>query len=418
MKVLGIIAEYNPFHNGHKIAIQKLKEKTGSDYVVIVMSGDYTQRGCPAIFDKMLRTKMALSCGADLVIELPVYYSTGSAEYFAGGAVSILNGLGCVDFLGFGSESDDIEGMSKAAEILANEPADLSNKIKEYVKNGESYAAARSKALSEIAELDGQSLSLPNDILGTEYIKALFMQKSSITPVSIKREGAGYHDHTTEEKLSSAESIRALLEDRDFPLSSDESSTYRVLSQNVPEEVFSVIENYFKNSDKSIMTIDDFTTLLHYKLIMLKNEGYTAFADVSSDFSDKIVANLKNFTNISDFTMHLKSKDIAYTRISRALLHILLDIKAENLSEYAGDKTAFTSYARILGLNKNASTLLKKIQECSRIPVISRLSDSVKVLDDMQLRLLNETICASNIYDLVLGKTDINEYSKSVITLQ
>lgn len=418
MKVLGIIAEYNPFHNGHEYAIQKLKKKAGSDYVVIVMSGDYTQRGCPAIFDKMLRTKMALSCGADLVLELPVYYSTGSAEYFAGGAVSILNGLGCIDFLGFGSESDDIEGMSKVAKILANEPAELSDKIKEYVKAGESYAAARSKALSEITGLDGDSFSMPNDILGTEYIKALFLQKSSITPVSIKREGAGYHDSVAEGTLSSAESIRAFLEGKDYYLSSDEVADSPVLSQNVPGEVYSIIEDCLKNSNKSIMTIDDFSKLLHYKLIMHKNEGYTAFADVSSDLSDKIVANLRSYRKISDFTMLLKSKDIAYTRISRALLHILLDIKAENLAEYAGDKTSFTSYARILGLNKNASPLLKKIQECSRIPVISRLADSVKILDDMQLRLLNETVRASNVYDLILGKTDINEYSKSVITLQ
>ncbi|WP_026494808.1 nucleotidyltransferase [Butyrivibrio sp. WCD3002] len=418
MKVLGIIAEYNPFHNGHEYAIRALKEKTASDYVVVVMSGDYTQRGCPAIFDKMLRTKMALSCGADLVLELPVYYSTGSAEYFAGGAVSVLNGLGCVDFLGFGSETDNLLGMSKAAELLANEPLELSDKIKEYVKSGMSYAAARARALSEITGLDTDSFSAPNDILGTEYIKALILQGSSIKPVSIKREGAGYHDTDAEGTLSSAESIRKLLEGSDILENDNGQSVLSVISQNVPEDVFSIIKNHLTNNEKAIMTVDDLSCFLHYKLLLHKNSGYTAFADVSSDLSDKIAANLKDYKQISAFIIKLKSKDIAYTRISRALLHILLDIKAENLSEYAGDKTEFTSYARILGLNKNASPLLKKIQECSRIPVISRLSDSVKVLDDMQLRLLNETLLASNIYDLALGKTEFSEFSKSVITLQ
>ncbi len=433
MNTLGIIAEYNPFHKGHRYALEKLKKKVNADYVVVVMSGDYTQRGCPAIFDKYTRTRMALSCGADLVLELPIYYSTGSAEFFAGGAVSILNALGCIDYLGFGSESDDIDSLITVAHMLADESDELSSLIKDNVKAGMNYAAARANALSELNGIDASVISASNDILGSEYIKALKIQNSPITPVCIKRSGAGYHDAATTDasEFASAEAIRGIIHDslkeaQSVGSNPDTTSNISVeisraidsISELIPLECFGVLKDSIKSNTLNTIDENAYSQLLFYRLLADRESGYTRYVDVNRNLSDKILSVLYKFENYSDFISLLKTKEITYTHISRALLHIMLGLTDRHLEEYTADRSAFVSYARILGLRTDASPLLKKIQECSRIPVISRLADSVKTLDDMQLRLLNETVRASNVYDLILGKTDINEYSKSVITLQ
>ncbi|WP_044957240.1 nucleotidyltransferase [Butyrivibrio sp. LC3010] len=415
MKTVGIIAEFNPFHKGHEYLIRALKEQTGSDYAVIIMSGDFTQRGAPAIFDKYTRTKMALSCGADLILELPIYYSTSSAEFFAGGAISILDKLDCIDYLGFGSESGNIEALQKISTVLANEPSDFSAMIKENLKSGKNYAVARAAALSAYLGEDASFLSEPNDILGTEYIKALTIQKSSMVPFCIKREGASYSEDTISDNpdvFASAKALRSLIEDN-----ADISASVNNLKSQLPTGVFDLLKELCESKALKICTPDNFSTLLHYKLISEKNAGFDKYLDVSSDFSDKINANIRSFSSITGFTDKLKSKDLTYTRISRALLHILLGLTKENMSLYVKDKDSFTSYARILGLNKNASPLLKKIQECSRIPVISKLSDAYKALSEEEYSLLSETIVSSNIYDLINSRETINEYAKTLITI-
>ncbi|WP_035772378.1 nucleotidyltransferase [Butyrivibrio sp. VCD2006] len=413
MKTVGIIAEFNPFHKGHEYLIRTLKKETGSDYAVIVMSGDYTQRGAPAIFDKYTRTKMALLSGADLVLELPIYYSTSSAEFFAGGAISILNGLSCVDYLGFGSESGDLKSMQKIAGILAEEPSDFSTILKESLKSGKSYAAARSAALSSFAGTNSSIISNPNDILGTEYIRALLLQGSNIEPISIKRIGAGYNDDTLSndsDAFSSAKAIRSALESCE-----DVTSDLDTIMSKLPIEVYKLMARMNSQGNLQTTSCDDFSELLHYKLLSEKSSGFDKYLDVSPDLSDKIIRRLSEYTTFSEFVMKLKSKDLTYARISRALLHILLNMTSEKMNIYTNDRKNFLSYARILGFNKSASPLMKKIQECSRIPVISKLSDSYKALDADSYMLLSETIAASNIYDLIRGADIINEYAKQVI---
>ncbi len=472
MNTLGIIAEYNPFHKGHSYALEKLKKKVNADYVVVIMSGDYTQRGCPAVFDKYTRTRMALSCGADLVLELPIYYSTGSAEYFAGGAVSILNALECIDYLGFGSESDDIDSLSRIATILANESDDLSALIKEKIKAGMNYAAARALSLSELNSIDTGIISASNDILGTEYIKALRIQSSSIKPVCIKRTGAGYHDaaSTDSTEYASAEAIRGIIYNNTIAsqetgiihnsiiasqetdsihnsiIASQESDSipddmakainaikipsnkemYKSalhhgidsISDLIPAECIAVLKDSLSNGSLSAVTADDFSHLLFYRLLAERSSGYSRYVDVTESLSDKIRSVLYSFESFEDFISLLKTKDITYTHISRALLHILLGLTDEHLAEYTADRSAFISYARILGLRKSASPLLKKIQECSRIPVISRLSDSEKALNETQLRLLNETLTSSDIYNLIYSNAHpVSEYKRTIITL-
>ena len=210
--VTGIIAEYNPFHNGHAYQIQKARELTGCDFVVVVMSGDFVQRGAPALFDKYTRTKMALLGGADLVLELPVWASSASAEFFAAGAVSVLEGIGCTDFLCFGAEDEKLSKMQKAVELLANENTEFQKQLRDVLKTGLSFPAARKQALSGfLTEEESSILDKPNNILGIEYLKALKAKNSSIEPVIVKREGQGYHGQELSHGFASASGIRSAL---------------------------------------------------------------------------------------------------------------------------------------------------------------------------------------------------------------
>lgn len=409
MNTLGIISEYNPFHKGHEYCIKTLKKKCNADFVVVIMSGDYTQRGCPAIFDKHTRCAMALAGGADLVLELPIYYSTGSAEFFAGGAVSILNGLGCIDYLGFGSESDDISSMEKIARILVDEPIEFTTALKENLKSGKSFAVARAEALKACSDIDSNISNTPNDILGIEYIKAILLQGSSIKPVSIKRMGAGYHDDSIDDSFASATAIRNLIEAQGkAALSKDD------LSSLIPSEALNALFDENEKSTSPVITADDFSTLLHYKLLSEKNNGFEQYLDVTREISDKIISHINDYKDFSSFVSELKTKELTYTRINRALLHILLNITKKNMEMYSPSRTDFVSYARILGFRKDASELMKTIKETATTPVISRLSDAYSQTSYFQMQLLNETISASNIYDLV-RHNEINEYSKKPI---
>ena len=227
MKTAGIIAEYNPFHTGHEYQINYIKEKLRTDYVVIAMSGDFVQRGTPALFSKYVRAEMALRSGADLVLELPVSISSASAELFARGGVQLLDGLGVTDILCFGSECGDTDALMELAKILADEPEDFQTALRRNLKNGMTFPKARSMALSAVfpeSEKYQQLLSSPNNILGIEYCKAILRENSSISPVSIKREGNDYHENTlSENHFPSASAIRNAILDFNAPPIRDSS---------------------------------------------------------------------------------------------------------------------------------------------------------------------------------------------------
>ncbi|MCF0149353.1 MAG: nucleotidyltransferase, partial [Clostridium sp.] len=210
MNITGIITEYNPFHNGHLYHLNTAKKATNCDAVVCIMSGNFVQRGEPAIIDKWKRAEMALLNGVDLIIELPAFYAVSSAEFFAKGAVNILDRLGVVDNIFFGSECGDIDLLYKIARILTNEPKELKLKIKENLKSGITYAKAREKALINILNEDSlnEVLLNSNNILGIEYIKAILKSNSNITPLTMKREGSKYNDKELNTIFSSATSIR------------------------------------------------------------------------------------------------------------------------------------------------------------------------------------------------------------------
>lgn len=426
MKTVGIIAEYNPFHNGHLYQLKKAKEITGADFAVVVMSGDFTQRGTPAVFDKYTRCRLSLLAGADLCIELPVVYATASAELFAKGAVSLLSALG-VDALCFGSECGEIAPLQKIASLLFAEPPAYKEALNKALKEGLSFPSARALAVRECAHagsLTGMDaaasdiLASPNNILGIEYLKALLaLEKNgqhAPVPYTIKREGDGYLSHTlSEESFCSAMALRK-------GIAEENPDLLRYVPESIRQEFADTCQT------KSSLCSDDFSGMLFYKLLSEKDTGYDAYLDVSSDLSDKIRKNLASFTTFSAFCEgSLKSKDITLTRVYRSLLHILLSIKKEDLP-------AAAPYARILGF-REASIEVFGCLSRENVPLLSRLKDASSLLSPEALSCLSKDIFAAHLYEHVrmqhmlhkphmlhMQKDDcpfVSEYSRPVIRI-
>jgi len=391
MKINAIIAEYNPFHNGHKYQLADAKKKTGADYTIIAMSGNFMQRGAPALVEKYTRAKMALENGADLVLELPLCYAASSAEYFATGAVTLLDKLGVVNYLCFGSECGDINILGEIAQILLQEPDEFSCALRRLLQQGLSYPTARTQALlvySPSLSSHKDVLASPNNILGIEYLKALLHRKSTIVPFTTKRVGSDYHDKRFGEYQCSALAIRQAL------LSGQEIS---VLSDQMPESAYELLREALLQA--APMYSNDFSALLHYKLLMESDAGYSQYADISSDLSDRIRKNLYRFIDFHSFCQLLKTKDMTYTRISRCLLHILLDMKKNDLTDYK--QLDYVPYARVLGFRKAAAPLLGAIKEHSSIPLVTKLADAEGQLKPEAYQMLQRELRQGSIYESV-----------------
>lgn len=419
MKTVGIIAEYNPFHNGHLYQLKKAKEITGADFAVVVMSGDFTQRGTPAVFDKYTRCRLSLLAGADLCIELPVVFATASAELFAKGAVSLLSALG-VDALCFGSECGEIAPLREIASLLFAEPPDYKEALNKALKEGLSFPSARAAAVRKCAHAGSLSaasdiLGSPNNILGIEYLKALLaLEKNgqhAPVPYTIKREGDGYLSHTlSEESFCSAMALRK-------GIAEENPDLLRYVPESIRQEFADTCQT------KSSLCADDFSGMLFYKLLSEKDAGYDAYLDVSSDLSDKIRKNLASFTTFSAFCEgSLKSKDITLTRLYRSLLHILLSIKKEDLP-------AVAPYARILGFREASFEVFGCLSK-ENVPLLSRLKDASSLLSPEALSCLSKDIFAAHLYEHVrmqhmlhklhMQKDDcpfVSEYSRPVIRI-
>ena len=392
MKTVGISAEYNPFHNGHAYHIQKAKELTGADYCVVVMSGDFVQRGMPALMDKYLRATCALAGGADLVLELPVCYAVSSAEYFATGAVALLDQLGIVDSLCFGSECGDIDVLTKFAEELLSESPSFKKELDHRLRLGYSYPQSRNAALEASApHLTAYTnvLSTPNNILGIEYCKAILALESHIVPCTLKRAGASYHDNSLESSFCSAQAIRESLRQSQIP---------QTVSRQVPAYAREIAENAYLKSFPIFS--DDISLLVHYSLLSRNAFGYTDYPDIDKELSDRIRKQLPKYHDFESFCELLKSKNRTYVRISRSLLHILLDIRTEDFARYQKEGPVF--YARMLGFRESAAPLLSAIKEKSGIPLLSKLADAEKPLAPTALSMLEKDIYASHIYQSVV----------------
>lgn len=416
MKTVGIIAEYNPFHNGHAWQIAKAKELTGAAYCIVVMSGNFVQRGAPAVMDKGLRTKAALLGGADLVIELPVHYACASAEYFASGAAALLDRLGVCDALCFGSESGDLEALNGLCDALLTETETYQALLRKHLSAGASYPQAREAALRGSFPWLAESLPLlrsPNNILGLEYLKALKKRSSFIRPVTILRRGSGYHDGGLHENdYASAFAIRKAF--------TDERGIY-ACRQQVPPAVYELFAESFGKTFPVLP--GDFSPLLFYKLIESLRDGFTEYFDIDGAFSDRICRLFPACMDGMDFDAFcelLKTKNTTYTKVARNLLHILLNIKQADMEAFCGED--FVCYARMLGFKKKSAPLLSAIRAGSSIPLVSKLADARQsITSENGLKMLEQNIQADHIYATVLqhkfGRGFQNEYQRQLVIL-
>ena len=427
MKVVGIIAEYNPFHNGHKYQLEELRKKTGADYIIIAMSGNFLQRGVPALCDKYARTKMALSCGADLVLEIPALWATASAEYFAKGGVTLLKNTGVVTHLGFGVETDHLEGLKEIASILKNEPQYYKDELAFALREGCSFPSARKKAVKSMLYVTGSDMSKeeidslldsPNNILAIEYLKTL---PDYISPVCIHRKGAGYHDTEIDTPYPSASAIRSVLFRKDM-LSEEANFTDTInieelLSEAMPQDSLDILNE--RISQNALMDTEDISEILGYRLLSQAGYGFEDFADCTLDFSNKIMNHLKDYTCFDAFCQDLKSKDLTYTRICRNLLHILLDIRSKDYEH--GAVCGYVPYLRMLGFRKDSSELLSAIKEKAYVPLISKVADADTLLTPECYQVFAKDISVSSIYQQLLttrkGLPVANDFTQPIVIL-
>lgn len=413
MKTVGLITEYNPFHNGHAYHIEKAKMLTGADRVIVVMSGDFVQRGAPAVMPKHLRTESALLSGASLIIELPVCFATGSAEYFAQGSISLLNQLGCIDSICFGSECGDLHLLKEIAQILADEPIEYQTALKQALKEGASFPAARQEALNIYSDKYSEILASPNNILGIEYLKALAKIHSKMEPFTIKRIGAGYHDMDIDGQFSSATAIRSDIYQLADVNSSSENLPLTHIQTQVPSSCHELMKKNYQT--RYPVKADDFSLLLKAKLLSETAGSLSHYLDMSPELANRILRLRNDYLSFEQFCDLLKTKELTRSRISRSFIHVLLGITNDWLTAMK----APAPYARILGFRRDHADLLGILKRTSDIPLIT--SPARAVLADTAYQMLELDIYASDLYESVItdlyGTPFHNELTKQIIKI-
>ena len=427
MKVTGIIAEYNPFHNGHAYQIQKAKEKSQADYIIVAMSGNYVQRGAPALLDKFSRTQAALNNGADFVFEIPSLWASASAEYFAAAGISLLHAVGCVDTVSFGCETTDLSLMIKAAQLFAQEPPEYVSLLTDYLKQGFPFPSAREKAVISYFKRQKEDLPVadlssllhePNNILALEYMKHLIRNNLPITPLPILRQGSGYHDTNTGEGFCSATAIRTLCLEQHAKESRQDNLKQIKLNtilRYVPKETAELLFH----PDSCFLTENDFSATLYYKLLSEKEKGFAEYADSSLELSNRICRRLSDFREYEDFCKLLKSKEVTYTRISRLLLHILLNHRQ---SDYERTKEiGYIPYLRLLGFRKDASPLFTEMKKHALVPLITKPAGAVSLLNQDAYALFEQDVFASDLYYGISrqknGFLQKSEYQRGIVVV-
>lgn len=406
--ILGIISEYNPFHNGHLHHLELSKQITKTSFSVAVMSGNFIQRGDTSIVDKWTKAEMALKNGIDLVLELPTVYATSSAENFADGAIKILNSLGVVDYVSFGSEIGEITPMNDIAEILYNEPKELSNLIKSQLRSGLSYPKAREIAVSQFF---GSSmkytdiLTNPNNILGVEYLKALKRQKSNITPLTIKRDYSDYNSKKEKKGIASATAIRTMIKNN------------KNVHYVVPLETYELLDNCIKQ-EKIVKDLSVFERQIIYKLRGMSLDEIRKLPDVSEGLENKIKFACLATNSLDELIEEVKSKRYTQSRIQRILLYALLNITEKDMIN--SKKT--TPYVRVLGFNKHGKRIISAIAASN--PKLNIIVSVKKFMNSSgntaQKAMLEKDILATNVYTLGYKYDSIGnlDYTKKVIEIK
>lgn len=414
MKAVGLVTEYNPFHNGHLYHLNKAMELTGADISVAVMSGDFVQRGEPAVLDKYTRTSMALNSGVNLVVELPVNYAVSSAENFAAGALKVLDYIKA-DSIAFGSESGDIERLSKLAHVLCDNEDTLYKEISKYTANGISYAAARQKTVEKLTDKDTAAiLTSSNNILAVEYLKAIIKNNYAIKPYTVQRQGDAYNDTDIRSDYASATALRGNLK-------ADNISKY------IPVKAGLIL-----SSNTNYIYPDDITEALFTRLLDIlfassydKNvfiENVMKYPDVNKEIAGRLYKSAMDMItrtvlqgaeskdngvfSFGSLCEHIKTKEVPLSRIKRALVRITLGLDKKHMEKYSN-----APYIRVLGFDKKGQEYLSYIRKTVEVPLITKTADYKEMLLD--------DIHAANIYNMIVaGKYGVKEqgdYVKSPI---
>ncbi len=380
MSIAGIIAEYNPFHNGHAYHIAKTRER--ADHVICILSGHFTQRGEPAIADKWLRTRLALTGGADVVIELPFLFAVQSAEGFAAGAVRILDALNSIDFLSFGTECVNQELLLQCAHILAEEPPAFQCALKDSLNIGLPFPRARERALSFVIQKDlSDLLAGSNTILALEYLKALLRLHSPLVPLAIKRAGGAHMDDTLYTDCSSARSIRSQLHAKGL--------CPEVLN-NVPA-CCAPLYHFM-----SPVSSEAYFKLLMFRLRSMQLAELSAIADMTEGLEYRIDRFAQSAQTLEQLIGQVKTKRYTHTRISRVLLYCLFGITKETVCQ--ANTGVFPLYARILGYRKKKEALVSRLCQNASIPVLMKASNFT------ENQMLHYDHAASDVYAVLHKK--------------
>jgi len=372
--ITGIITEYNPFHKGHEYHLKKAKSDTNADGIVCVMSGNFMQRGIPGIIDKWKRAEMAIENGVDLILELPLVYSISSAEHFAFGSVSLLNSLGIVDHLYFGSEEGSIDTLDNIAKTLVSEPYEYKNLLKKNLKSGLPFHLSRANALNGYLNSDNvlNVLSNSNNILGIEYIKALTTLNSLMIPRTLKRKGASYNDNNLNSSFSSATSIRKHLKE----------NSLSELIDILPKASYDILYS-LSSSNYPFIFEDDMFKYIKYKLFT-NEKSLLKLPDISEGLENKILKEVLNASSLNELILNSKSKRYTYTRINRILTQSFLNLEDFDLFNLSKSPAP---YARVLGFNSIGRNMLKNIKTKGNINIITKVPKN-NLCDHMKIDIL------------------------------
>ena len=409
-RVLGIVAEYNPFHNGHLYHIKESIEQCGANYVVCVISGNFVQRGNTSIIDKWTKTKMALCNGADLVIELPTVYSTSSAENFAEGAIKILDSLGIVDTISFGMEAKDIATLNNIANVLYQEPKEYVTMLNHELSKGISFPKARENALmmylNDIKRY-ANVLTGANNILAIEYLKTLKKLKSQLMPIGVQRQKVLYHDEMIVDDFASATAIRKMIATRQF----DD------IRKVIPRTSYILLAQELKKGHY-VLDLSNFQKEILYILRKMTVQEIKELPDVTEGLENAIKNAADSCNNIIDLVNMIKSKRYTQTRIQRILVYALLGINKKMME--ASKKTV--PYTRILGYTEKGKRLISEIMQ--RNPKLNLVTSVKKFLDENKSKTLKDMlqtdIYATNVYTLGYERDSWAnlDYTNKIVTIE
>ncbi len=392
----GIVAEFNPFHNGHKYLIDTIKNN-GENTVAVVMSESFVQRGECACVSPYARTEMALQCGADLVLSLPVPYATASAERFALGGLSVLGGLGCVDALAFGAECGNAEMLKKCADILVS--SEFSVALEKYLNAGVSFPVARQKAVEEESSKEMAGiLSSPNNILGVEYIKAINKLGLNMDVNPITRKGVDHDSEEVNGEFCSASAIREILEAGEN------------FSRFLPKDSYDILVHEI-NKNKAPAKYSKLETAILYKLRSMTIDDFKVLPDVSEGLEYRLFDAVKTSSYLEEILEKVKTKRYTHSRIRRIIICAFLGIKKE-------DVLAPVPFIRVLGFNEKGAQLLKKAKGTASLPIVTKPSE-INALGEDAKRVFELECFARDVFSLTLPVRDIcgKEMTDKIIVL-